>query len=74
MEPVSILSLVISVCLIIERCFKHIKKSKCCGAEMETYEDTYQETHTAPITQPGQLTRVQSIFKKKIDGAGSEGA
>ena len=69
MEPVSILSLVISVCLILERCFKHIKKSKCCGAEMETYE----ETHITPITQPGQLTRVQSIFKKKIDGPGPSG-
>ena len=69
MEPVSILSLVISVCLILERCFKHIKKSKCCGAEMETYEETY----TAPVTQPGQLTRIQSVFKKKIDGPGPSG-
>ena len=68
MEPVSILSLVISVCLILERCFKHIKKSKCCGAEIETYEETHQS-----ITQPGQLTRIQSVFKKKIDGPGPSG-
>lgn len=39
MEPVSILSLIMTCVLVIERLWKytisHIKKSKCCGSEVE---------------------------------------
>jgi uncharacterized protein (DUF983 family) len=35
MEPGSIVSIILIVGLIFERILKHIKKSKCCGNEME---------------------------------------
>jgi hypothetical protein len=61
MEPASIVSLIISTCLILERCFKHIKKSKCCGAEFETYEEgaPYLSDKTR------EASKSQSFFKKK---------
>jgi hypothetical protein len=39
MEPVTILSVIMSAILVFERVYKytisHIKKSKCCGSEIE---------------------------------------
>lgn len=39
MEPITILSLIMSTLLLIERCFKYyiknVKKSSCCGTNVE---------------------------------------
>ncbi len=40
MDPVSVVSLILGIMLVVERCFKHVKKSKCCGMEIDTYADT----------------------------------
>jgi hypothetical protein len=38
-EPITIFSIILTAILVAERCFKyamsHIKKSKCCGSEVE---------------------------------------
>ena len=64
MDPATIVSLIISTCLIIERCFKHIKKSKCCGAEFETYEE---QTSQQSKEGPAAFRKAKSFFKKDPD-------
>jgi len=47
MEPVTILSLIMSCVLVVERCFKyfvkHVKKSNCCGSEIQFEHDNNSE-------------------------------
>lgn len=50
MDIVLIASLIINITLIAERAFKyylkHVKKSKCCGTEMETRENSPDKDET----------------------------
>lgn len=39
MEPFSIISLILVCGLVIERIFKHFKKSSCCGSTIEFNEN-----------------------------------
>ncbi len=44
MDAVLICSLCVNIALIVERAFKyylkHVKKSRCCGTEMETRDNS----------------------------------
>lgn len=50
MDTVLIVSLIMNIALIAERAFKyylkHVKKSKCCGTEMETREGSPEKDPT----------------------------
>lgn len=39
MEPFSIISLILVCGLVVERIFKHFKKSTCCGSTIEFNEN-----------------------------------
>lgn len=38
-----VISLIVNCLLVVERMFKHIKKSSCCLGTMETYDDINDE-------------------------------
>lgn len=51
MDYILITSLVINVMLIVERMFKHVKKSSCFGVQIENEHDsltTAEEGHFSP--------------------------
>lgn len=54
MEPVSIISLIMTCVLVFERLYKytltHVKKSKCCGSEIE-FDNRRQDSGFIDVTK-----------------------